>query len=79
MFKPQTKNFIKFSIILIFTFCSSVYPQFQRQNYQILGISVEGNKTADASTIIANSGLKVGDEIEIPGDQTLNAIKRLWS
>lgn len=44
-----------------------------------MGISVEGNKTADASTIIANSGLKVGDEIEIPGDQTLNAIKRLWN
>ena len=50
----------------------------QRENYKILGISVEGNKTADANTIIANSGLKVGDEIEIPGDQTLNAIKRLW-
>ncbi|MCK5456517.1 MAG: outer membrane protein assembly factor BamA, partial [Melioribacteraceae bacterium] len=47
-------------------------------NYKILGITVEGNTTADASTIIANSGLKVGDEIEIPGDQTLNAIRRLW-
>ncbi|MBN1300877.1 MAG: outer membrane protein assembly factor BamA [Melioribacteraceae bacterium] len=44
-----------------------------------MGISVLGNKTADASTIIANSGLKVGGEIEIPGDQTLNAIKRLWA
>jgi len=50
----------------------------QKENYKILGISVEGNKTADANTIIANSGLKVGDEIEIPGDQTLTAIKRLW-
>ncbi len=28
--------------------------------------------------MIANSGLKIGDEIEVPGDQTLNAIKRLW-
>ncbi|NOX67537.1 MAG: outer membrane protein assembly factor BamA [Chlorobi bacterium] len=43
-----------------------------------MGITVEGNTTADVSTIIANSGLKVGDEIEIPGDQTLNAIRRLW-
>ncbi|MBU0474286.1 MAG: outer membrane protein assembly factor BamA [Bacteroidetes bacterium] len=43
-----------------------------------MGITVEGNTTADPATVIANSGLKVGDEIEIPGDQTLNAIKRLW-
>ncbi|MBK7104025.1 MAG: outer membrane protein assembly factor BamA [Ignavibacteriae bacterium] len=44
----------------------------------MLGIAVEGNKTADANTIIANSGLKEGGEIEIPGDATNNAIKRLW-
>ena len=47
-------------------------------NYNILGISVEGNKTADANTIIANSGLREGKEIEIPGDATNNAIKQLW-
>ncbi|RMD49830.1 MAG: outer membrane protein assembly factor BamA, partial [Ignavibacteria bacterium] len=44
-----------------------------------MGISVEGNLSADPATIIANSGLKVNEEIEIPGDQTINAIKRLWS
>lgn len=48
-------------------------------NYKILGISVEGNKTADANTIIANSGLKVGDEIQLPGDQTDQAIRQLWN
>jgi len=57
---------------------TTVFPQLQKVNYQILGITVEGNTSADASTIIANSGLNVGDEIEIPGDQTLNAIRRLW-
>ena len=30
---------------------------------QILGISVEGNTLADPVAIIANSGLRVGDEI----------------
>jgi outer membrane protein insertion porin family len=40
---------------------------------------VEGNKFADASTIIASSGLKAGDEIQVPGDQTLNAIRNLWT
>ncbi len=51
----------------------------QKAHYKILGIAVEGNKTADPATIIANSGLKVGDEIEIPGDATVTAVKRLWS
>jgi outer membrane protein insertion porin family len=68
-----------YSLLVCLVIPSILFSQFQKQNYQILGISVEGNKTADASTIIANTGLRIGDEIEIPGDQTLNAIKRLWS
>ncbi len=47
--------------------------------YKILGISVEGNKTADAGAVIANSGLRVGDEITIPGAQSGQAISRLWA
>ncbi|AFN75117.1 outer membrane protein assembly complex [Melioribacter roseus P3M-2] len=43
-----------------------------------MGITVEGNNTADPNTIIASSGLKVGDDITIPGDQTNNAIQNLW-
>ncbi|MDP3684602.1 MAG: hypothetical protein Q8S01_11800, partial [Ignavibacteria bacterium] len=49
------------------------------KTFKILGISVEGNTSADARTIVANSGLKIGDEIQIPGDQTIGAIKQLWS
>ncbi len=71
------------SVIKIFTFliftCSLLWSQNTRVQYQVLGVSVVGNKSADAATIIANSGLKVGDEIEVPGDQTMNAIKQLWS
>ena len=54
-----------------------MFAQFNRANYNILGISVEGNNTADANTIIANSGLREGKEIEIPGDATNNAIKQI--
>ncbi len=57
---------------------SNLFSQLNRANYNILGISVEGNSTADANTIIANSGLREGKEIEIPGDATNNAIKQLW-
>ena len=58
---------------------NSSFPQGTQKSYKILGISVEGNKSADAATIIANSGLKVGSEIQVPGDQTLNAIRQLWT
>ena len=73
---PQ--KFYKFIILLFFCVTSLVFAQ-QTKTYKILGISVEGNKTADQATVILNSGLNVGDEILVPGDQTLNAIRQLWS
>jgi outer membrane protein insertion porin family len=50
-----------------------------REVVKILGISVEGNSFADPAAIIANSGLKVGDELTIPGDQPGAAVRKLWS
>jgi outer membrane protein insertion porin family len=67
------------SLVFVFLVASQVFPQGIQQSYKILGISVQGNKSADANTIIANSGLKVGNEIQIPGDQTLSAIRQLWA
>ena len=67
------------SIVFLLLVASQVYSQGVQQSYKILGISVQGNKSADATTIIANSGLKVGNEIQIPGDQTLSAIRQLWA
>ena len=72
------KSFNFFIIIIFFSFLAEAIAQ-QPTTYKILGISVEGNKTADPSIIILNSGLKVGDEIQIPGDKTLNAIRQLWA
>ncbi|MCW8850228.1 MAG: outer membrane protein assembly factor BamA [Melioribacteraceae bacterium] len=71
-------NLLKYSIIILLLSTTTLFSQFSRANYNILGISVEGNITADANTIIANSGLREGKEIEIPGDATNNAIKQLW-
>src|SRR6266571_4610734 len=57
----------------------------QRPNaevYKILGISVEGNNPqsgTESAAIITNSGLKVGDEIAIPGDQVHQAVQKLWA
>jgi outer membrane protein insertion porin family len=79
-FLKKSFNIIKIICVLflIFSFSQS-YSQNAQKSYKILGISVEGNKTSDPQTIILNSGLKVGDEIQIPGDQTMNAIKHLYS
>lgn len=69
-----------YKIALVITLLTvSIAAQETQKSYKILGISVEGNKSADVATIIANSGLRVGDEIQIPGDQTLNAIRQLWA
>jgi outer membrane protein insertion porin family len=50
--------------------------------YKILGISVDGidpKSGTDPGTVINNSGLKIGEEITVPGDQTRAAINRLWA
>ena len=79
MFISSPIKFLKYTLIVFVVFSfTSVFPQ-QRTTYKILGISVEGNKSSDASTIIVSSGLKVGDEVQVPGDKTINAIKNLWA
>lgn len=52
--------------------------QNQPRSYIVAGIGVEGNKFADEQTIIAISGLRVGDEIKIPGPKQQEALKALW-
>jgi outer membrane protein insertion porin family len=49
---------------------------------RILGISVEGNNPGtgtESDAIISNSGLKTGDEIQVPGDRLRQAMQRLWA
>jgi outer membrane protein insertion porin family len=79
MFIPSQIRLYKYLLIVLLLFSfSSIFAQ-QRANYKILGISVDGNISADANTIIVSTGLKVGDEIQVPGDKTINAIKNLWN
>ena len=78
MIKSYLRMFYKI-VLVIMLLTVSITAQETQKSYKILGVSVEGNKSADAATIIANSGLRVGNEIQIPGDQTLNAIRQLWS
>ncbi|MBD5355630.1 MAG: outer membrane protein assembly factor BamA [Bacteroides sp.] len=46
--------------------------------YEIAGIKVEGINHVDDYLIIANSGLSIGETVEVPGDALTRATKRLW-
>jgi outer membrane protein insertion porin family len=64
--------------IFIFVFCFAVGVSAQRQvAFKILGLSVEGNKTADANFIKLSSGLSLGEQVT--SDDVQNAIKQLWA
>ncbi|NBC24695.1 MAG: outer membrane protein assembly factor BamA, partial [Bacteroidetes bacterium] len=48
------------------------------RQYTIGGISVTGAKNFDQQAIILFSGLSVGQDITIPGEEISKAIKNLW-
>lgn len=76
----------KFSAFLLLALLGlpfqSAAQREKAESYKILGISVEGNSSTSGTepgAIIANSGLKVGDIITVPGDQVRQAVQRLWA
>ncbi len=55
-------------------------PGGLEQQYSILGISVVGNRSGDAATIISQSGLFKGESVTLPSDAKLRAaISQLWA
>jgi outer membrane protein assembly factor BamA len=62
----------------LMVWCSTLHAQQRPEVFKVLGISVEGQRSSDPAAIIANTGLKVGDEIALPGEQTRTAIERLY-
>lgn len=48
------------------------------RKYVIASLRVEGTNNLDAGAIKLLSGLALGEEIEIPGDKTAEAIRKLW-
>ncbi|MAN02216.1 MAG: outer membrane protein assembly factor BamA [Owenweeksia sp.] len=47
--------------------------------YEIGGITITGSDNLDHQVILLISGLKVGQKIELPGEETTRAIKNLWN
>ncbi|MBI3110811.1 MAG: outer membrane protein assembly factor BamA [Ignavibacteriales bacterium] len=69
----------KLVLLLSLVSLSALVAQQRPEVHKILGITVEGQTSAEPSAIIANTGLKVGDELVLPGDQARTAIERLYN
>ena len=48
------------------------------EQYVIAGLSVTGVRFLDTNALIGISGLRKGEEIQIPGDAITTAVKKLW-
>jgi outer membrane protein insertion porin family len=79
---------IKKTFIAIFlTLMSlSIYAQEQQEifdfmsseDYIIGGLNIKGIKFLDSNALIGISGLRIGQEITIPGDAVKTAVEKLW-
>jgi len=82
-----SKTMLKKILLLAFiAVCSLVNAQEeerislgQGRKYTIGGIEVTGAKRYNEQTILTTSGLRVGDEIEIPSEKFSAIIHKLWS
>jgi len=79
MHLPAIRAWLLALILLLAGAGAQAQQRTQPKAYKILDISVEGNNTSDAATVIANSGLRIGDELLVPSEQTQKAINRLWA
>jgi outer membrane protein insertion porin family len=49
------------------------------RKYTLGGITVSGAKSTDPNTLIGLSGLRIGDQISIPGEEIGKAIRKIWN
>lgn len=54
-----------------------IYSPIPKQ-YEIAGIKVKGIPESDEYLVIGFSGLSIGDNIDIPGQEITDAVKRFW-
>jgi len=54
------------------------YDYSQRETYEIGGVTVNGAESRDRNAIISIAGFKVGNKINIPGEDIPKAIRALW-
>ena len=73
MVRMKRSNYLLLIVMLLLL---NGLSQAQKRSIKILGVSVEGNKTVDASMVRLSSGLNPG--MEVTGDGIQEAIRQLW-
>ena len=81
----KNRAFKKLLYLLLATFSINIFAQNNNQvdysnpkNYEIGGIMVNGANNLNNSTLIAISGLTIGESIKVPGENISMAITKLW-
>tara|TARA_B100001758_G_scaffold247951_1_gene268975 strand:+ start:9085 stop:11589 length:2505 start_codon:yes stop_codon:yes gene_type:complete len=76
------KNSILFILLFIPLFIiaqkDNIIDYSSPKNYKIGSIMINGADNLNNSTLVAITGLSVGEEIKIPGDDITSAITKLW-
>tara|TARA_B100000809_G_scaffold32263_1_gene28146 strand:- start:8747 stop:11341 length:2595 start_codon:yes stop_codon:yes gene_type:complete len=67
-----------FTILSIFTLSAQQLPLQGNKKYTIKSLTVSGEQSFNEKTVIAFTGLKVGDRIYIPGEKLSEITKKLW-
>ena len=67
-----------FTILSIFSLSAQQLPLQGNKKYTIRSLSVSGEQSFNEKTVIAFTGLKVGDRIFIPGEKLSEITKKLW-
>lgn len=78
-----TAMFKKLAFLVLFL--TATIAQAQRElpldrntKYEIASIEVTGTATYNEGTVIAFTGLRVGEKLYLPGEKLSNVIKKLW-
>ncbi|TYC09208.1 BamA/TamA family outer membrane protein [Bizionia gelidisalsuginis] len=82
--KLSLKTLLKFALLVLFTISSQIataqnLSYANGEKYTLADITVKGNTSFNAQTIITYSGLRKGKEVLIPGEEISAAIKKLWN
>lgn len=48
------------------------------KKYQLSGVTVTGTKVLDPNALVLLTGLRIGEQIDVPGEKLSGAIKNLW-
>ena len=67
-----------FTIVSVFSLSAQQLPLQGNKKYTIKSLTVSGEQSFNEKTVIAFTGLKVGDRIFIPGEKLSEITKKLW-